>query len=107
MAASAPGDTVIIKKYANWRLYNTESSSYITLEHLAEMVRAKREFKVVDAGTGGTITHNVLTQSIMNKNSPARRLLPPIFLRRLFPLDRKDTRPNLQSQIAKCNASYY
>ncbi len=50
MAASAPkDDVVIIKKYANRRLYNTESSTYITLEHLAGMVREKREFKVVDA----------------------------------------------------------
>ena len=50
MAASGSGDdVVIIKKYANRRLYDTESSSYITLERLAEMVRQKREFKVVDA----------------------------------------------------------
>src|SRR3546814_19449205 len=75
MAASAPGDTVIIKKYANRRLYNTESSSYITLEHLAEMVRAKREFKVVDARTGEDITHNVLTQIIMDQESSGKKKL--------------------------------
>ena len=70
MAASAPDDgTVIIKKYANRRLYNTESSSYITLEHLAEMVRQKRDFKVVDAKSGEDITHNVLTQIIMEEEA--------------------------------------
>src|SRR3546814_9183989 len=84
MAASAPGDTVIIKKYANRRLYNTESSSYITLEHLAEMVRAKREFKVVDARTGEDITHNVLTQIIMDQESSGKTMLPANFLRQLI-----------------------
>lgn len=84
MAASAPGDTVIIKKYANRRLYNTESSSYITLEHLAEMVRAKREFKVVDAKTGEDITHNVLTQIIMEQESSGKTMLPASFLRQLI-----------------------
>ncbi len=84
MAASAPGDTVIIKKYANRRLYNTESSSYITLEHLAEMVRAKREFKVVDAKTGEDITHNVLTQIIMEQEASGKTMLPANFLRQLI-----------------------
>ena len=82
---SAPGDdVVIIKKYANRRLYNTESSSYITLEHLAEMVRAKREFKVVDAKTGEDITHNVLTQIIMEEEARGTTMLPVNFLRQLI-----------------------
>ena len=84
MAASAPGDTVIIKKYANRRLYNTESSSYITLEHLAEMVREKREFKVIDAKTGEDITHNVLTQIIMEEEARGKTMLPANFLRQLI-----------------------
>ena len=84
MAASAPGDTVIIKKYANRRLYNTESSSYITLEHLAEMVRQKREFKVVDAKSGEDITHNVLTQIIMEEEASGQSMLPVKFLRQLI-----------------------
>jgi polyhydroxyalkanoate synthesis repressor PhaR len=86
MAASAPGDTVIIKKYANRRLYDTESSTYITLEHLAEMVRAKREFKVVDAKTGEDITHNVLTQIIMEQEASGKTMLPASFLRQLIAL---------------------
>ena len=64
--AAADGP-VIIKKYANRRLYNTESSSSITLAHLAAMTREGRDFKVVDAKTDEDITHNVLTQIIMEE----------------------------------------
>ncbi|HEX2764180.1 MAG TPA: polyhydroxyalkanoate synthesis repressor PhaR [Allosphingosinicella sp.] len=85
MAASGSGDdVVIIKKYANRRLYDTESSSYITLERLAEMVRQKREFKVVDAKSGEDITHNVLTQIIMDEESRGQTMLPVSFLRQLI-----------------------
>ena len=85
MAASAPDDdVVIIKKYANRRLYNTESSTYITLEHLAGMVRDKRQFKVIDAKTGDDITHNVLTQIILEEENGGRPMLPVNFLRQLI-----------------------
>jgi len=85
MAASAPDDdVVIIKKYANRRLYNTESSTYITLEHLARMVREKREFKVVDAKSGEDITHSVLTQIIMEEEARGTTMLPVNFLRQLI-----------------------
>ena len=85
MAASASGDdAVVIKKYANRRLYDTESSSYITLERLAEMVRQKREFKVVDARSGEDITHSVLTQIIMDEEARGETMLPVAFLRQLI-----------------------
>ena len=85
MAASASGDdVVIIKKYANRRLYDTESSSYITLDRLAEMVRQKREFKVIDAKSGDDITHNVLTQIIMEEEARGATMLPVNFLRQLI-----------------------
>ena len=85
MAASASGDdVVIIKKYANRRLYDTESSSYITLDRLAEMVRQKRDFKVIDAKSGDDITHNVLTQIIMDEESRGKTMLPVNFLRQLI-----------------------
>ena len=85
MAASASGDdVVIIKKYANRRLYDTESSSYITLDRLAEMVRQKREFKVIDAKSGDDITHNVLTQIIMEEEARGKTMLPVNFLRQLI-----------------------
>jgi polyhydroxyalkanoate synthesis repressor PhaR len=76
----------IIKKYANRRLYNTETSSYITLDHLAAMTREGRDFKVVDAKTDDDITHNVLTQIIMEEEARGQTLLPVSFLRQLIAL---------------------
>jgi polyhydroxyalkanoate synthesis repressor PhaR len=85
MAASrSVDDVVIIKKYANRRLYDTESSTYITLERLAEMVRQKRQFQVVDAKTGDDITRSVLTQIIMDEESRGATMLPVNFLRQLI-----------------------
>ena len=85
MKKQSSGDgVVIIKKYANRRLYNTESSSYITLDHLAAMTREGREFKVVDAKTDADITHNVLTQIIMEEESRGETMLPVNFLRQLI-----------------------
>jgi polyhydroxyalkanoate synthesis repressor PhaR len=83
-AAAGP---VTIKKYANRRLYNTETSSYITLEHLAAMTREGRDFKVVDAKTDEDITHNVLTQIIMEAEGRGTQpMLPVNFLRQLIAL---------------------
>ena len=85
MAASRSEDgVVIIKKYANRRLYDTESSSYITLERLAEMVRQKRDFKVVDAKTGEDLTRGVLAQIIMEEEAHGATMLPVNFLRQLI-----------------------
>ncbi|RJF85548.1 polyhydroxyalkanoate synthesis repressor PhaR [Sphingomonas cavernae] len=85
MKKSSSGDgTVIIKKYANRRLYNTDTSSYITLDHLAQMTREGREFKVLDAKTEEDITHNVLTQIIMEEESRGQTMLPVNFLRQLI-----------------------
>jgi len=75
---------VIIKKYANRRLYNTETSSYITLEHLAAMTREGRDFKVVDAKSEEDITHNILTQIIMEEEARGQTMLPVNFLRQLI-----------------------
>lgn len=81
---NAGDGVVIIKKYANRRLYNTQTSSYITLEHLAVMTREGREFKVVDAKTDDDITHNILTQIIMEEESRGQTMLPVNFLRQLI-----------------------
>jgi polyhydroxyalkanoate synthesis repressor PhaR len=78
------GDPIIIKKYANRRLYNTQSSKYITLDFLAELTREDVEFKVLDAKTGEDITHNVLTQIIMDEESSGQNMLPVGFLRQLI-----------------------
>jgi polyhydroxyalkanoate synthesis repressor PhaR len=83
---NAAGGPVTIKKYANRRLYNTESSSYITLDHLAGMTREGRDFKVVDAKTDDDITHSVLTQIIMEEESRGTSMLPVNFLRQLISL---------------------
>ncbi|WP_294236537.1 polyhydroxyalkanoate synthesis repressor PhaR [uncultured Sphingomonas sp.] len=84
MKKQAADGIVIVKKYANRRLYNTETSSYITLDHLAAMIRAGRDFKVVDAKTDEDITHNVLTQIIMEEESRGETMLPVNFLRQLI-----------------------
>ena len=76
--------TVIIKKYANRRLYNTQSSSYITLDHLSKMTREGVEFRVLDAKTGTDITHQILTQIIMEEEASGEQMLPVNFLRQLI-----------------------
>ena len=78
------GETVIVKKYANRRLYNTSTSSYITLEDLAAMVRENIEFQVLDAKTGEDITHSILTQIIMDEEASGEQMLPVSFLRQLI-----------------------
>ena len=79
-------EPVVIKKYANRRLYNTETSSYITLELLSQMTREGREFVVVDAKTDEDITHNVLTQIIMEEENGGQGMLPVNFLRQIIAL---------------------
>jgi polyhydroxyalkanoate synthesis repressor PhaR len=78
--------TVVIKKYANRRLYNTETSSYVTLDDLGTMVRGDRDFVVYDAKTGDDLTHGVLTQIIVEQESRGNgpTLLPIPFLRQLI-----------------------
>ena len=75
---------VIIKKYANRRLYNTQTSSYVTLDHLCEMVKEGVEFQVLDARSGEDITRSVLTQIIFEEETKGQNLLPIRFLRQLI-----------------------
>lgn len=81
--AGEDGATVI-KKYANRRLYNTATSSYVTLDFLADMVKNGEDFVVFDAKTGEDITHSVLTQIIFEEESKGQNLLPIQFLRQLI-----------------------
>jgi polyhydroxyalkanoate synthesis repressor PhaR len=85
-SADSKKDPVVIKKYANRRLYNTETSTYVTLDDLATMVRSERDFVVYDAKTGDDLTHSVLTQIIVEQESRAgaQTLLPVPFLRQLI-----------------------
>lgn len=80
---SVDGEAVVIKKYANRRLYNTATSSYVTLEHLCQMVKDDIEFVVMDA-KGNDITRSVLTQIIVEEESKGENLLPLSFLRQLI-----------------------
>ena len=82
--ANSAASPVVIKKYANRRLYNTESSSYITLEHLATMTLQGRDFQVFDARSGEDITRSVLTQIVMEEESGGQTMLPVPFLRQII-----------------------
>jgi polyhydroxyalkanoate synthesis repressor PhaR len=82
--AGTDASKVVIKKYANRRLYNTASSSYVTLEHLSDMVKAGVDFVVYDAKTGEDITRPVLAQIIFDEESRGSSLLPITFLRQLI-----------------------
>ena len=75
---------VVVKKYANRRLYNTATSSYVTLEDLAKMIKAGGDFVVYDAKTGDDITRSVLTQIIVEQEQKGQNLLPISFLRQLI-----------------------
>jgi len=82
--SGAGNGPVIIKKYANRRLYNTRSSSYITLDDLARMTREGIDFQVLDAKSGKDITHSILTQIIMEEEANGEQMLPVSFLRQLI-----------------------
>src|SRR4051812_20858837 len=85
MQMAAKDEPIVIKKYANRRLYNTGTSTYVTLEDLAEMVKRGEDFTVQDAKSGDDITHPVLTQIIFElENKDGQNMLPIPFLRQLI-----------------------
>lgn len=77
-------EPTVIKKYANRRLYNTGTSTYVTLDDLGQMVKAEEDFVVIDAKSGEDITRSVLTQIIFEQESRGQNLLPINFLRQLI-----------------------
>ena len=85
-SSGQPGDKppVIVKKYANRRLYNTATSSYVTLEDLATMIKEGGDFVVLDAKTGEDLTRSVMTQIIVEQEQKGQNLLPISFLRQLI-----------------------
>ena len=85
-SSARAGSRIVIKKYANRRLYNTGSSSYVTLDHLSEMVKEGVDFVVFDAKTNDDITRQVLTQIIFEAENSDQNLLPIQFLRQLIQL---------------------
>src|SRR5215475_2293924 len=85
MAETGAGESAVtIKKYANRRLYNTATSSYVTLDHLCQMVKDGVDFVVYDAKTGEDITRQVLTQIIVEEEAKGQNLLPISFMRKLI-----------------------
>lgn len=82
----ADGDPILVKKYANRRLYNTATSSYVTLDDLGVLVSEGEDIKVVDAKTGDDLTHSILAQIILDKEGKEEQMLPPDFLRQLIGL---------------------
>ena len=85
-AGAAQAAPIVIKKYANRRLYNTATSTYVTLDDLSHMVKAGSEFVVYDAKSGDDITRAVLTQIIVEEEQKGQNLLPISFLRQLISL---------------------
>lgn len=81
---TATANAVVIKKYANRRLYNTATSTYVTLDDLSDMVKKGTDFVVYDAKSGEDITRSVLTQIIFEEESKGQNLLPIKFLRQLI-----------------------
>lgn len=77
-------DVIIVKKYANRRLYDTGRSSYVTLDDLCEMIREGQDFVVQDAKTAEDLTQSVLTQIIVEQEAKGESMLPPSFLRQLI-----------------------
>jgi polyhydroxyalkanoate synthesis repressor PhaR len=83
-ANGAHGDRIVIKKYANRRLYDTSASAYVTLEHLSELTRQGKEFIVQDAKSGEDLTRAVLAQIIFEQENKKEGVLPVSFLRQLI-----------------------
>jgi polyhydroxyalkanoate synthesis repressor PhaR len=81
---AAAGQPAVVKKYANRRLYNTATSSYVTLDDLSKMVRVGEHFVVYDAKSGEDLTRSILTQIILEEDGKGRNLLPINFLRQLI-----------------------
>ncbi len=82
--AKGTGEKIIIKKYANRRLYDTSASAYVTLEHLSELTRQGKDFSVQDAKTGEDLTRAVLAQIIFEQENKKEGVLPVSFLRQLI-----------------------
>lgn len=100
-------EPTVIKKYANRRLYNTGTSTYVTLEDLADMVKRGEEFEVEDAKTGDDLTHGVLTQIIFElENKNGETMLPIPFLRQLIGLYGDQMQTLVPSYLEQSMASF-
>lgn len=100
------GEPIVIKKYANRRLYNTDTSSYITLDDLAKMTRDNVDFSVIDAKSGDDITHTILTQIIVEQESTGEQMLPVSFLRDLISMYGNSMQGMMPSYLEASMASF-
>jgi len=100
------GEPIIIKKYANRRLYNTQSSKYITLDFLAEMTKQEIDFKVIDAKSGNDITHSVLTQIIMEEENTGENMLPLSFLKQIISMYGGAMQPMVPDYLEKAMVNF-
>ena len=100
------GEPIVIKKYANRRLYNTDTSSYITLDDLAKMTRENVDFSVIDAKSGDDITHTILTQIIVEQESTGEQMLPVSFLRDLISMYGNSMQGMMPSYLEASMASF-
>jgi polyhydroxyalkanoate synthesis repressor PhaR len=103
---TSDGGPIVIKKYANRRLYNTDTSSYITLEDLAKMTRENVDFSVIDAKSGDDITHTILTQIIVEQESTGEQMLPVSFLRDLISMYGNSMQAMMPSYLEASMASF-
>ncbi len=106
MSEAEMPEPVIIKKYANRRLYNTQTSAYVTLEDLYEMVRDGQDFAVQDAKTGEDLTRQTLTQIILEREAGGDALLPTEFLRNMIGFYDGNMRPVLQHYLTASMHSF-
>jgi polyhydroxyalkanoate synthesis repressor PhaR len=83
-ATKNAADPIVIKKYANRRLYDTSASQYVTLDYVRELVKRGQDFTVIDAKSGDDLTHGVLSQIIFEEEARGENLLPLPFLRQLI-----------------------
>jgi polyhydroxyalkanoate synthesis repressor PhaR len=104
--ADRKSSPVTIKKYANRRLYNTATSTYVTLEDLAKMVKEGTEFNVYDAKSGEDITRSVLTQIIMEAENSGSSMLPVPFLRQLIGFYGGNMEPMLGKYLEQSLSSF-
>lgn len=100
-------DTVLIKKYANRRLYNTQTSSYVTLDDLAELVRSGGQFKVVDAKTNEEMTRQVLVQIILDQEMAGAEMIPIELLSLVVRYCNTDMHQNLSKYLAHSTKAFF
>ena len=103
---SQPADKVVIKRYANRRLYNTETSSYVTLQELVDLIRTGKDIQVIDSSTKEDVTKLVLTQIILEEEKNKKSMLPTAFLYQLIRSQEESVHDFFQNYLAASFDAY-